>query len=178
MELPFGKRVPIGGFYVLKRSRALSSKELKKLRSAQGIPDDVQKHLGRGTLPYITVGTITDSWRIEFCCGMMVFNAINEIPVAIDADGNLSYYGTGYRNLGNIINGWFAYTSTVGDEQYQAECIKAMQDYLNRMSEKNKEPLSAEENEKILDELEATGKHKNALIEMSSVIKEDSDGNK
>lgn len=177
MELPFGKRVPIGGFYVLKHVKALSSKELKKLRSAQGIPGDVQKHLGRGTLPYITVGTITDSWRIEFACGTMTFNAINEIPVAIDADGNLSYYGPAYTNFGNIINGWFAYTSTVGDEQYQAECIKAMQDYVDRMSEKNKEPLPAEENKKILDEIESTEKHKSVLIEMSSAVNKSRDGN-
>lgn len=172
MELPFGKKVMCGSFYVLKHTKALSSKELKKLRKAQGIPDDVQKHLSRGVLPYITISTVTDSWRIEFVIGLTMFNAINEIPVAVDSEGNYTYYGNGYKNLGNIINGWFAYTSTVGDAEYQATVIKAMQDYLNRMAEKNKAPLSEEENKKVLDEVEAQEKHKEVLIKMSDHIKD------
>lgn len=171
MELPFGKKVMIGGFYVWKHVKALPSKELKKLRKAQGIPKEVQKHLSRGVLPYITIGTITDSWRIEFIVGTMMYNAIDEIPLLIDGAGNPCYYGNGYKNLGNIINGWFAYTATVGDAEYQATVIKAMQDYLKRMAEKNKAPLSKEENEKAIDEAMAQEKHKNVLLEMSDQIK-------
>lgn len=163
----------LGGFYVYKHTKGLSSKELKKMRKAQGIPDDVQKHLSRGVLPYITIGTVSDSWRIEFVIGMTMYNAIDEVPVAVDAAGNLCYYGNGYQNLGNIINGWFAYTSTVGDAEYQATVIKAMQDYLNRMVEKNKEPLSEEENKKALDEAEAQEKHKAVIIDMGNALKKE-----
>lgn len=177
MQLPFGKKVQCGNFYVQKHTRALSGKELKKLRSAAGIPADVQKHLSRGVLPYITVGTVTDSWRISFACGMMTYNAIDEIPVAVDGAGNYTYYGTGYQNLGNIINGWFAYTSTAGDTEYQATVIKAMQDYLDRMSEKNAGPLPEEENEKVLDETEKAEKHKATIRDMAKeIMKEDKDG--
>lgn len=172
MELPFGKKVQCGNFYVYKHTRALSKKELKTLRKAQGIPPEIQKHLDRGLLPYITIGTVSDSWRIEFVCGMTMYNAINEIPVAIDSDRNYTYYGNGRLNLGNIINGWFAYTSTVGDEEYQATVIKAMQDYLNRMTEKNKEPLSEGENKDVMEESEADEKHKATIIEMGKEIEE------
>lgn len=161
-----------GNFYVQKHTRALGSKELKKLRKAQGIPEDIQKHLSRGALPYITIGTVTDSWKIQFVIGMTTYEAIDEIPVAVDGDGNYTYYGNGRINLGNIINGWFAYTSTVGDDQYQAEVIKAMQGYLDRMSKDNSKPLSKEETEEVLQETEDTEKHKAVLINMSHEVQE------
>lgn len=154
MELPFGRRVMCGNFYVLKHVKALDKKTLKKLRTAQGIPADVQKHLKRGVLPYITVGTVSDSWRIEFAVGLTMYKAIDEIPVAVDNEGVYTYWGNARVNLGNLINGWFTYTATVGDEEYQATVIKAMQDCLARMSKKNAEPLSEEENEKVMEEIE------------------------
>lgn len=171
MQLPFGKRVIIGGFYVLKHVKALSKKDLKRLRQQQEIPEEVQKHLQRGVLPYITIGTVSGSWSVEWSMGMTIYNAIDEVPVAVDAANVPTYYGSGYTNLGNLINGWFAYTSTVGDEEYQAAVIKAMQDYINRMAEKNKKPLSKEENEKVIKELEDTEKHKGVLIKMADEIK-------
>ena len=135
MKLPFGKRVMCGNFYVVKSTRSIGSKELKKLRKSEGIPPEIQKHLQRGSLPYITISTVSDSWRIDFVVGMTMFDAINEIPVAVTNDGIYTYYGNAAINLGNLINGWFAYTSTVGDDRYQADCILAMQDYLYRHSE-------------------------------------------
>lgn len=170
-QLPFGKRVQCGNFYVLKHVKALSGKELKQLRKAQGIPGDIQKHLERGVLPYITIGTVTDSWRIEFVIGMTTYAAIDEIPVAVDGAGNYTYFGAGYQNLGNIINGWFAYTSTVGDTEYQADIINAMQRYLDRASEAQKEPLSDAENAEVMTESEAEEKHKATLQKMSDEIK-------
>lgn len=234
-KLPFGKKVMCGDFYVQKHTRALGSKELKKMRKAQGIPEDIQKHLSRGVLPYITIGTVTDSWKIQFVIGMTTYEAIDEIPVAVDGDGNYTYYGNGRINLGNIINGWFAYTSTVGDPLYQAQTITAMQDYLDRMSHapmtddekkawKNtllasmqgamdklkgieatdkefmkivaglhktmrlgmnkfaitvdhSQPLSKEENEKVMQESEDNEKHKTIIIKMSNEIQKEGEKN-
>lgn len=171
MQLPFGKRAQCGNFYVLKHVKALGGKELKKLRRQEGIPSDIRKHLERGVLPYIRVSTITDSWSVEWAVGMTMYNAIDEIPVAMDGGGSITYYGSGYKNLGNLINGWFAYTSTVGDAEYQATVIKAMQDYLGRMSENNKAPLPESESASVMDELESAGQHKAALGKMSEEIR-------
>lgn len=175
MELPFGKKVMLGGFYILKHNKALSSAELKKLRKASGIPADIQKHLDRKALPYITVSTLTDSWRMEFVIGMGVYEAIDEIPVAVDSEGIYTYYGEARTTFGNIINGWFAYTSTVGDAEYQGTVIKAMQDYIKRASEKEKEPLSDEENEKAADEELACDEHKETLKSMSDELRKEAD---
>lgn len=167
----------LGGFYVLKHTRALSASEMKKLRKASGIPEDVQKYLERRSLPYITVSTLSDSWRIDFVVGMGMYEAIDEIPVAVDNEGIYTYYGDARTTLGNLVNGWFAYTGTVGDATYQSDVIKAMQDYLTRASEANKEPLDAEENEKVLNEAEERERHRKALMEMADEIrKEAGDG--
>lgn len=171
MKLPFGKKVMLGGFYVLKHTKALTSSELKKLRKANNIPADVQKHLDRKSLPYITISTMSDSWRIEFVIGTGMYEAIDEIPVAVDSEGVYTYYGNARVNLGNIVNGWFAYTGTVGDEEYQAAVINAMQDYLKRASEKEKEPLSDEENEKVLNEELEREEHKSMLGSMAEELK-------
>ncbi len=166
MELPFGKKVSCGNYYVLKHTRSLSGKELDRLRKAQGIPDGLRKYLTRGTLPVITVSTVTDSWRIEFSAGLNVFEAIDKLPVAVDGDGHYTYYGESRNVLGNIINGWFAYTSTSGDDRYMADVIKAMQDYLARASEAGGEPLSEEESEKMMEEDGKDEEARTALAEM------------
>ena len=178
MELPFGKRVMCGNYYVLKHTKSLTKKEIEKLRNAQNIPNDVRKYLTRGVLPVITVSTVTDSWRIEFVAGMGVYEAIAEIPIAMDSEGNYTYYGAGYTNLGNIINGWYAYTSTVGDEEYQADVIKAMQSYLSRMAEKNKEPLPAEETKEVMDNEASKESASQTLKEMSEEVKAEAETRK
>lgn len=164
--LPFGKRVKCGNYYVLKTMRALPGNELKKLRNNANIPKDMQKHLQRSSLPCITVSTMVDSWKVSFMVGMTMFNAIDEIPVFHDSKGNYEYMGEQALNLANIINFWACFTSTVGDEEFQADCIKAMSRYLDRMSEKNKAPLSKEETEKICDEEIEREKVKATLINM------------
>jgi hypothetical protein len=154
MELPFGKRVTLGNYVILKYSKTLSKKDLKMLRKAQGIPDEIQKHLNRGSLPYILISTVSGSWSIEWCIGMGMYNAINEIPVAKDGDGNIVYYGNGYHNLYTLINNWFCYTTTVGDFEYQQATSKAMSEYLERAYKAKAEPTAEEvaESEKAADE--------------------------
>lgn len=175
MELPFGKKVQCGNFYVLKHMRTLSRKELAKLR--QELPVDIKKRLDRGGLPHITVGTVSDSWKITFCIGVGPYNAIDEIPVIADSDGNLSYQQDYQLDLSRIITGWFCYTATVGDAEYQAKIILAMQEYLNRQGDANKEPLSEKENEQVLNEEECRQRHLDTLLKMADEIKkEDENG--
>ncbi len=158
-SLPFGRRVKCGNYIIEKRSKNLTKHELKKLRDAQGIPPEVQKELSRGALPYITVSTIAGSWKIEWVVGMSMFNAIDEIPVMHDDKGNYEVL-TGFKNDTNMLfNFWACATTTVGDETFQSDVIKAMQDYLDRASEKNKEPLPEEEADKVLEDEEKKASH-------------------
>lgn len=157
----------------MKKSRTPSKKELKAMRKASNIPEEVQRHLDRGQLPFIEVGTVSGSWRIEFVCEFGMYRALDEIPVAIDSDGNLTYYGDAYKSLGNLINSWFAYTSTVGDAEYQADVVKAMERYLSRMAKAGKKPLSAKENESVLTEAEDNARHEETLKNMLNEIEKE-----
>ena len=166
MKLPFGKKVMLGSFYVLKHSRSLSAKEAKALRKAEGLPPEIIKALDRRSLPYIKVSSVSESWSVEFVAGMCMYDAIDEIDVAIDGEGIYTYYGEAYKTIGNIINGWMAYTSTVGDVEYQADVVKAMQAYLKRAAEKGKEPLTREESEKAVEEAASVEERIRTLGEM------------
>lgn len=177
MKLPFGKKVTLGSFYVLKHNRSLSSKEAKALRKAEGLPPEIIKALDRRSLPYIKVSTMSESWSVEFVAGMCMYDAIDEIEVAVDGEGVYTYYGEAYQTMGNIINGWLAYTSTVGDAQYQADVVKAMQSYLKRAADKEKAPLSKEENEKAVEEAASYEGRLRTLKEMSKSVNIKTTGN-
>lgn len=171
--LPFGKRVKCGNYYVLKTARTLSRSELKRLRSNDKVPSYIKKHLQRGTLPCIKVSTVVDSWNVQFMVGMTMFNAIDEIPVFHDGDGNYEFLGEQALNLANLINFWACATSTVGDVEFQADVINAMHRYLDRMSEKNKKPLAGKDNESVLKEEENTERRGKELLEMAKEIEND-----
>lgn len=171
MKLPFGKKVMCGNYYVLKHIRTLSRSEARKLRR-DGLPAGVKRYLENSGLPYITVGTVSQSWKVDFVAGFGPFAAIDEIPVAFDEDNNYTYYGDYYKALGNIISSWFCYTSTVGDEEYQKDIINAMTSYLDRNSEKEKEPLDELEDKKTIDEIYDTENNMRTLLDMADKIKE------
>lgn len=170
--LPFGKRVMCGNYYVLKTMRTLPGKEVKRLREKSNVPEGMRKYLQRSSLPCITVGTVSCSWTVTFMGGMNMFDAINSVPVFQDDKGHCSYMGPQALNLASIINFWACATSTVGDDEFQADVIKAMQRYLDRMSKKNSDPLPEEETKKICDEEINREKNKATLIDMSKMIKE------
>lgn len=177
MELPFGKRVSIGNYVVLKYTKSLGKKELKSLRSAANIPSEVKKYLRRDSLPFIKVSTVSGSWSIEWCMGMGMYNAIDEIPVAKDGDGNIVYYGNGYHNLYTLLNNWFCYTTTVGDFEYQKATTKAMEEYIDRASNAAVQDATTEEDEAAADAIADAADHVAILKNMSDEIrKEEANG--
>ena len=173
MELPFGKKISVGPFTVLKYSKSLSKKEVKELRDAANIPTDVRKHLQRGSLPFIKVETVSGSWSVEWIIGQTMYDAINKIPLACDADGNPLYFGNGFKNLHAIFNAMFADTCTVGDFEYQQAKQKLLVDYLNRASAVQKEQTEEEkkESEEALEDVYQAEQHKAMILEMGKEVK-------
>lgn len=174
MELQFGKNVKVGNFVVQKFTKSLSKKELKAMRSAAGIPADVQEHLQRAKLPYIKVSTVSGSWSVEWVIGSMMYRAIEAVPVARDAEGNLLYYGNGYKNLYAIFNAMFTDTCTVGDFEYQKAKQELMEAYLERATAAAKDEPTAEdeaESEKDADEALRIEQNRAMIIEMGKEVK-------
>lgn len=174
MELPFGKKISVGPFTVLKYSKSLSKKEVKELRDAANIPSDVQKHLQRGSLPFIKVESASGSWSVEWVVGEPMYEAIHEIPLACDADGDPLYFGNWYKNLYAIFNAMFTDTCIVGDFEYQQAKQKLISDYLNRASAAaQKEQTEEEKNEsdEALEEVYQAEQHKAMIIEMGKEVK-------
>ena len=178
IALPFGKRVACGNYCIMKGTVALSRRDLKILRKKSNIPPEAEKWLQRSTLPYIMVGTVTGSWSIKWMGGLTMYAAIDEIPVTQGPDGKLYYSGDELKNLYNLINFWFCATSTVGDAEFQADVIKAMQRYIDRASKANAEPLPEDESKKAVDEEYEREKHLGDLLKMGKDIKMENDGRK
>lgn len=159
--MEYGKKIKVSNFYMLKTSKSLSKAELKVLRNASNIPEDVQKSLRRGSLPYIKVATITDSWSVEFVAGTLMFNVLDALTVLHDADGNYQLYGVEAKNAEATFVAWFADTTTVGDVEYQIAKQKLLSAYLDRASKKanadadadKTEEKIAKENEEALNEV-------------------------
>ncbi len=176
--MDYGKKIKCGNFYILKFAKSLSKAELKKLRDAAGIPADVQKHLQRGTLPYIKVATISDSWAVEYVYGTTMFNAIDELPVNEAMNTVVDVAG---RNAEALFVVMYADTSTIGDEEYRKAKIKLMEEYLDRASKAANEAADAgkseeelqKESEEAVQEVIDKQKHADTLMEMAEEIKKE-----
>jgi len=135
--LPFGKKVSVGNFYFVKITRALSKKELRELRDAQGIPEEIRKSLGRGGLPFIVINTVGGGWSLCFVAGSVMFNYIEYA------------YSTGeLEPLRRLFTMMYADTSVLGDAEY----IRAKGDALTAFMDRQKVNDNVNDNEGREDE--------------------------
>lgn len=142
--MEFGKKVKVGNFYLLKYSKSLSSKELSKLRDAADVPAEVRKYLSRGSLPYIKVSTVTDSWSVEFVMGMNMFNVLDGVKVVHDGEGVYQLYGTEECDVHSLLVTMFADTTTLGDIEYNVAKQKLLSEYIDRASKAAVSAVEAE----------------------------------
>ena len=167
--LPFGKKIKVMNFFVLKYTKALKSGELKRLRNAEGIPADVQKHLQRGGLPYIKVMTLSENWSVEFICATTMYNFIDNRCVP-NEEGQLSQEAT--SALHNLFALMYADTAVLGDTEYYEKKGKALNEFMARQQALKETPESKEADDKILEEVKADEEAKANIVEMAEHIKE------
>lgn len=181
MELEFGKKVSVGNYYILKHSKSLMKNEVKRLRTANNIPADVQKHLERASLPYIKVATVTDSWSIDFVIGTSMYDALDGVKVVMDGEGNRQLYGVEAKNVEATIVAMFADTTTVGDYEYQVEKQKLLGAYLDRASKAKNEAADAgkgeeelaKESEDAVQEVIDRDRHAETILEMGEQVRKE-----
>lgn len=186
MELEFGKKVSCGNYYILKVSKSLSKAEVKRLRTAQNIPAEIQKYLSRASMPYIKVATVSDSWSVEFVKGMTMFEFIDSCNVVTDADGNRQLYGEERNMMEHIFVQMMADTTIIGDKEYRLGKLKLQKEFLDRESKKLNEENDkgktdeeiAKESDEAVQEIINRDDHISKIIEMGEHIKEEekSDG--
>lgn len=134
--MDFGKSYRIGNFEVVKLSRSLKKSELKMLRDEAKVPEELRKHLTRGSLPYVKVRAISGIWAIEWSAGTAMFNLFDgclgsagrtERTGNAEGDGNDVLEG-----LKGLVSRMYSLCSIVGDRQMNADLTKALSDFLGR----------------------------------------------
>lgn len=182
MKLEYGVKVHVGNFYFLKYSKSLSKADLSVLRKSLNIPEEVKKHLQRGSLPYIKVCTVSGSWGVEFVIGTTMYEALDNLKVVMDDKGVRQLYGVEGKNTEAIFVAMLADTTTIGDFDYQVAKQKLLHEYLDRASKilneksdagKGEEELRKESDEAVQEVLD-TEKHAHTLLDISEhIIKEE-----
>lgn len=132
--MDFGKSYRIGNFEVVKLSRSLSKRELKTLRDERQVPEELRKHLTRGSLPYIKVRAISGIWAIEWSVGTAMFNLFDG---CLGADG--ANEPDVQEGLKGLVSRMYSLCSIVGDKQMNIDLTKALSDFLKRRKANDEE---------------------------------------
>lgn len=169
-SLPYGKKIRVKNFVILKYSKALKKSELKEVRNMQGIPADVQKHLQRGGLPYIKVSTLAENWSVEFVCGSTMYNYIDTRQTEPEWDDILTEDSV--TALHNLFVMMLADCTVFGDEEYITAKGKLLQEYMARQKAKEETPEEKAADDKVLEELKNDEDAKANILSMVDDLKE------
>ena len=176
--LPFGQKIQVGNFTVLKFNKTLTKNQLKAIRADKGISAEVQKKLTRAGLPYIKVESISGIWAVEFCCNTAVFGMIDRLlPIAIIADAEKRKTETSMADFAHLFNIWFTDTSVVGDGQYMEDKGNALAALIQRQKAKKEEtPEEKAADDKILEEVQKEEEAKAVVKDMANRVNDEKEG--
>lgn len=172
--LPFGQKIEVGSYTVLKYTKSLTKKQLTAIRNDKQIPADIQKQLTRAGIPYIKVEASSQIWAVEFCCNTSVFRMIDHLlPIALIAQATKSEVKTSIADFAHLFSMWFTDTSISGDEQYITDKGNALAALIERQKAKQEEtPAEKAADDKILDGVKRDEETKATIVDMAKDIKE------
>lgn len=153
--LPFGKKLRVSNFEVLKYTKTVDGATLRRMRSAKGIPADMQRSLTRGVVPYIRVSAIGGMWAVELSCVCAMFVFIDHMKTC-DAESvkghRPCFTEESELQLAHLFTMWYADTSVFGDDEY----MKSKAEALKAFTERIKAPeIEKKADDKILEESRA-----------------------
>jgi len=175
LVLPFGKKIQVGNYTVLKYTKTLTKKQLKSIREDKDIHPEVKKQLTRSGLPYIKVEAISQIWSVEFCCNTGVYLYIDRVlPLALLAaqEKRKPEYES-IADFAHLFGMWMTDTTVQGDSIYYADKGNALKALIERQTalRKNAEtPEEKAEDDKILEELKAKEESKAIIVDMSKTV--------
>lgn len=180
LVLPFGKKIQIGNYTVLKYVKTLTKNQLKNLRDEKNIPQEVRKQLTRTGLPYIKVEAISQLWSVEFCCNTAVFIYIDRVlSQAIVADqAGRKLDRDSVADFAHLFGMWMTDTCVMGDSIYLQDKANALQALLDRQKSARQETEEEKAaDDQILGEMQKEEEAKAAIIDMAeNVRKEEENG--
>ena len=181
LVLPFGRKIQVGNYTVLKYTKTLSKQQLKSIREDKDILPEVKKQLTRNGLPYIKVEAISQIWSIEFCCNTGVFLHIDRVlPLALLAaqEGREPEYET-IADFAHLFGMWMTDTTVQGDSIYYADkgnALKAMIERQTALRRKAETPKEKAEDDKALEEVKAAEETKATIVDMIEGTQEQKGG--
>ena len=133
--IPFGKKIRVGNYELVKVSKSLNKEMQRQLRDAMGVPDEYRKHLSRGTLPCIIMSDISGSVSVSWMPNMIVFAFIED---CFDDGGNIK--PDMKPSLTTMLTPVYGDVSVIGDKQFIDEKVASFNALMQREAEKrNKE---------------------------------------
>jgi len=180
LVLPFGKKIQVGNYTVLKFTKTLTKNQLKQIRESKDIHPEVRKRLTRSGLPFIKVEAISQIWSIEFCCNTAVYLFIDRVlPQALlAAQEKREPEFESIADFAHLFGMWMTDTCVQGDSIYYADKGKALQALIERQKAR---PTTQEENEKddaAIAALQTEEKAKATILDMAKTLeKGGEDGN-
>ena len=174
MVLPFGKKIQVGNYTVLKYTKSLTKAQMKQLRDDKEIHPEVRKQLSRNGLPFIKVEAISQIWSIEFCCNTSVYLHIDRVlPLALlAAQENRKPEYESIADFAHVFGMWMTDTCVMGDSIYFADKGKALQALIERQTAARKAETAEEKakDDAILEEVKAETEAKAQIVDMAKTI--------
>jgi hypothetical protein len=172
--LPFGKEIKIGNWKVLKFTRALSKSQLKGLRAAKELPDEVRKFARTG-IPYIKVEAISGVFSLTFAFNTQVFRWLDYcIPAALEVqEGGEIPDQNSIADILHVFGMWMADVCTAGDQKYYEDKANALKGLVERQKSIAGAVETAEEkaeDDKILEEVKEEEEQKAVLMDMAKEV--------
>lgn len=171
LVLPFGRKIQVVNYTVLKYTKTLNKQQLKQLRDDKDLHPEVRRQLTRNGLPYIKVEAISQIWSVEFCCNTGVFMHIDRVlPLALLAEQEKrepEYESI--ADFAHLFGMWMTDTCAQGDSIYYADKGKALQAYLERqtaLKSAKETPEEKAEDDKILEEVKDSEEAKATIKNM------------
>lgn len=178
LVLPFGKKIQVGNYTVLKYTKTLTKNQLKQIRESKDISPEVQKQLSRAGLPYIKVEAISQIWAIEFCCNTGVYLFIDRVlPLALLAEQEKRKPEfESIADFAHLFGMWMTDTCVQGDSIYYADkgnALKALIERQKASANKEETPEEKAADDKVLDEVKKDEEAKATIVDMAQHVKEE-----
>ena len=168
--LMFGRKYRVGNFFVFKTNKVLRKSEVAELRNQMGIPKEERKRLQRSQLPYIKVEAVSGVWAVEFCCNTTVYRFIDMmLPRAIEAhERGEELEENSLASFAHMFNIMYMDTCVIGDTVYSTDKASALKAYMERQKAAE---VSQEDDDKVLEELQADEEAKATIVDMADQIR-------